>query len=114
MGAYKRALSLSVAWRLGIRRRRAHVGRMSFKPTRSGRLCTSRERALAMVLAAIIAALVLAGALLLEHGWEQHASRSGARVLPAAPRAEGLGAAQGVRATAASAVATRKVKLSNR
>jgi hypothetical protein len=38
-----------------------------------------------MVLAAIIAAFVLAGALLLKHGWESHAPHRGAQVLPAAP-----------------------------
>jgi len=57
---------------------------MSSEPTRSKRLSTSRERAIAMVLAAIIAAFVLAGALLLKHGWESHAPHRGAQVLPAA------------------------------
>jgi hypothetical protein len=42
---------------------------MSSEPTRSKRLTTTRERALAMVLAAIIAALLLAGALVLKYGW---------------------------------------------
>jgi hypothetical protein len=57
---------------------------------------------------------VLAGVLLLKHGWENHAPHPGAQVLPAAPRARGFDAAQGVSATAASAVATRNVKLSRR
>jgi len=53
------------ARRLGTRRRPAHTRRMSSEPTRSRRLSASRERAIAMVLAAIIAEFVLAGALLL-------------------------------------------------
>jgi hypothetical protein len=40
---------------------------MSSKPARSKRLSASRERALAMVLAAIVALLVFAGLLLLIH-----------------------------------------------
>jgi hypothetical protein len=67
---------------------------MSSEPTRSRRLSASRERAIAMVLAAIIAAFVLAGALLLKHGWENHPPHRGAQGLPAAPRTQSFDAAR--------------------
>jgi hypothetical protein len=66
---------------------------MSSEPTRSRRLSASRERAIAMVLAAI-AAFVLAGALLLKHGWENHPPHRGAQGLPAAPRTQSFDAAR--------------------